>query len=81
MRKEYLKPEITFEDFSLNTDIAAGCEAIIDNQSYMTCPYIDGRNGGVFVDTVTGCDYKPQGGEHNGLCYHNPNESKNVFNS
>ena len=40
MKKKYMKPEIMFEDFSLNTSIAANCEGIVDNATKGTCAVI-----------------------------------------
>lgn len=86
MKKCYEAPVIHFEDFSLNMSIAGNCEAITSNPNQaQSCAYIyeDERGGSqkVFLENITGCDYKPQGGNYNGLCYHVPTESNNVFNS
>ena len=88
MKKAYSKPEIFFEDFSLSTNIAAGCEKQPSNAT-------DGcgvRWGNVFIFTanVNGCTSKIVEGsttgnwvdkENNGLCYHNPSDLFNVFYS
>lgn len=82
MKRTYSKPDILFEDFSLSTSIAAGCETIIDGQSQYTCGLVWGRKT-VFVQAATGCTTKIIDGdpEYNGLCYHVPIETNNLFNS
>jgi len=84
MKKVYEKPDILFEDFSLCTDIAVGCE-VIANHSYNVCVYEedDGRGNvlTVFTEDVMGCVYKPANGNHNGLCYHNPSITNTLFTS
>ena len=39
MRKAYSKPQIMFEDFTLSTNIAAGCEVKTNTPSQMQCAY------------------------------------------
>lgn len=84
MKRAYEKPDIIFEDFSLSTSIALNCE-VLANSNSGTCPYVetDGRGNtlNVFTETVTGCVYKPANGDYNGLCYHNPYDANNLFNS
>lgn len=84
MRKTYVKPEIMFEDFTVNTHIAAGCELILPAAEGV-CAYPI-RGGSVFVDESTGCmETTAPNGEYgsgnNMICYHNPNTSNNLFNS
>lgn len=82
MKRAYSKPDILFEDFSLSAGIAVGCEKKIDTQYSGQC----GLNFGdltLFVADASGCldpvvDGSP---EYNGLCYHIPIDSKNLFNS
>lgn len=79
MKKQYVKPELYFENFQLSTSIAA-----CDNQANHgqgTCPYeiTGGRN--VFISATTGClDITAPDGNHGSLCYHNP-LNNNVFAS
>lgn len=82
MKKAYSKPEIVFENFSLSTNIAAGCEQKNELQSGGTCGHKWGKST-IFTEEVTGCKKKVTdgSGDYNGLCYHVPNESYNVFNS
>ena len=83
MKKIYIKPDIIFEDFALVTSIAT-CEVTISNQSVDTCAYIvqdpiKPIKYHVFDEGLSVCETYPQEGEYNGLCYHNPSESYNLF--
>ena len=84
MKKTYEKPMIIFEDFSLSTSIAAGCEVINKNPSLAdSCGYIpnDRWTGEpIFTTTISGCG-STQSGDFDGLCYHVPTEDNNLFNS
>ncbi len=80
MKKIYSKPEIMFEDFSLNENIAAGCEFKTSLQGPDACGYDAGRQGVIFVEGVTGCVYK-QPDTNDSLCYHVPVNTANIFNS
>ena len=88
MRKTYSSPDIVFEDFALSTNIAAGCEEKPDNQTE-GCGVKWGKKF-IFMDGMTGCTSQVTEGstsgnmvdeDNNGLCYHNPSESYNVFYS
>ena len=82
MKKVYEKPEIMYEDFSLSTSIAVGCEVDTPLPTYEeNCGYP--IRGGVVFMTGTDCTHPPQteDGEDNGFCYHVPVESNNLFNS
>jgi hypothetical protein len=76
-KRQYNKPEIFYEDFSLSTNIAAGCEI-----------FPNAPNGGVqwgaeiiFTEAISGCIKKVGAStNYNGLCYHNPT-GINVFDS
>ena len=87
MKKNYQKPEILFEDFSLSSSIAAGCERIVGNPSKGTCA-LQGTGGiNVFTSSMDEvCDYTPGSfgqpeDEYDGFCYHVPTEYNNLFNS
>ena len=85
MKKIYTKPDIMFEDFTLNTSIAAGCEKIIDGKLGGACgmPWnMGGINTFVFTEGVHGCKVEViDGSIGDGFCYHNPSDSNNLFNS
>lgn len=88
MKKAYVKPAIMFESFSLSTNIAGDCEKIIDNQNRGNCGMEFGDIT-VFISEYTGCstndgvtiDVGGDDGSYNGLCYHVPFDTKNLFNS
>lgn len=86
MKKIYSKPEILFENFSVNTNIAGDCESIVGNPSKGICAVLGTGDIAMFSGTITACDYKPEdmGGkddEWDGFCYHVPTEYNNLFNS
>ena len=72
-----------FEDFSISTNIAAGCELDTPLPTYEeSCGY-PVRGGIVFMEG-TQCTVPTQdegGDSYNGFCYHVPVESSNLFNS
>ncbi len=87
MKRNYVKPEIMFEDFSLSTNIASGCD--VDRQfARGVCAYkLSGDFGDtiIFTSEVTGCaeagkDSVVDDG-YNGICYDVPAENNNLFNS
>lgn len=84
MKKLYSKPEIMFENFTLSTNIAAGCEVKINNQAVNTCTIE--HNDGFEVSRIfaagiaVACTTQPTG-KYNGLCYDTPSETFNLFNS
>ena len=86
MKKEYTKPGIMFESFTLSTSIADGCETIITNMSKGTCGYKPARfPTTVFLLDVTGCvaqaDDDAYSDGNNTFCYHTPVDYMNLFNS
>ena len=82
MKKTYTKPQISFESFLMSTSIAAGCEAKADTQAnYNTCGK-DFSGVTVFAVGYLGCNFQiEKDNEFNGVCYHVPSETNNVFNS
>jgi hypothetical protein len=83
MKREYKKPIVVFESFCVSTNIAADCEHKTKlpspNEQY-GCGY-EIRGAIVFTSQVQGCTYEEADGDHNGICYHNPSETSNLFNS
>ncbi len=87
MKKAYSKPQIMFEDFTLTTNIAAGCEEMGTNQSLNSCG-MDYSGLIVFMESMSGCTgikVKPKegfggDGDFAGICYQVPG-GYNVFNS
>lgn len=84
MKKTYVKPEIMFEDFSLNNSITVGCEKI-SQQTENACAYVVETEYGtfkVFTSALTGiCDTFKADGDYKGICYHVPSSANNVFTS
>jgi hypothetical protein len=83
VKKRYSKPEIHFDDFSLTTSISAGCEAKITNAVQFQCglPFA-GKD--IFTSQFpAACEKQVTDGSpaYNGLCYHVPIDTKNIFNS
>ncbi len=79
--KAYSKPEIAFEDFSMSTNIASGCE-ISANWSAAQCVITVG--GGamsytIFTDENSNCAIKEA--NQDTYCYHVPENTNNVFAS
>lgn len=82
MKKKYIKPEINFESFTLSSCIAGSCEERTDTPSAGECGYQpEGYDEKIFVTGVEGCTEIHDEGMYNGLCYHVPQESYNLFNS
>ncbi|MBQ7300157.1 MAG: hypothetical protein IJW77_09980 [Clostridia bacterium] len=82
MKKAYVKPQIVFEDFSLNTNIAGDCERIVNNPSEGSCGMPGSMPGlTLFINVETGCNFELNSEEHDGICYHVPVAGSNLFNS
>lgn len=82
MKKIYKKPEIMFEDFTLSTNIAAGCEVKVGNPSEGICGITTSDPNTTFFNTgIANCTYQPSDGLYDGACYHAPYDTKNLFNS
>lgn len=82
MKKVYEKPAVVFENFTLNTAIAGSCEFIVNNSTKYICAYYDEREGKhVFTSEIMACTTKQEEGSNNGICYHVPVDTHNLFNS
>lgn len=81
MKKEYVKPVIVFESFSLSTNIAADCDSIVGSQSQGSCPVLGTGGIAIFIGPETGCVICPPEDGWDGLCYHVPIEGNQLFNS
>ena len=83
-KKPYQKPEIVYEDFSLSTNIAAGCETIITNATKDACAYqtnYAGKITNIFTADIPAVCTTTEVDGNNGLCYHVPLENNDLFNS
>lgn len=81
MKKEYTKPDVVFESFSLSSSVTLNCEKKV-NFAVNVCGRIP-ISPGVYVFTaeMTGCTTGYKYEQYNGVCYHNPLETNNMFNS
>lgn len=72
MKKQYVKPELYFENFELSTSIAA-CDNNPGTYAQDVCGItIPGVEGKVFSEDITGCERTGTDGP-NSICYHNTN--------
>lgn len=83
MKKVYSKPEIIFEDFALSTNIAGTCAVDTNLPSNPDgCGYLpEGAPQVIFLTGMAGCIRQFKDEEYNGICYHVPNETNDLFNS
>ena len=85
MKKAYSAPDIIFESFSLNENIAASssnCSRHVTTQTDGVCGLLYGTKI-VFTMPVVGCQVKIEDGSpvFDGLCYHIPYGENKLFNS
>ncbi len=81
MKKHYQAPEILFEDFALSSSIAGSCGFIVNNSSKYVCAFYDEREEKyVFTADIGACSTKNEDGQ-NGICYHVPVDTSDLFNS
>lgn len=84
MKREYKKPVVVFENFSLSTNVAScGFEATFDaSLGKWGCKAYMLRSGEViFMEAFSGCTTVEASGNYNGYCYHVPLVSLNLFGS
>lgn len=81
MKREYSKPIVVFEDFTLSTNIAGDCEFKINTQTEGQCAYESSGGINTFTDAVSACDFTSSDGKADGFCYHVPEGGPNLFNS
>lgn len=85
MKREYRKPEIMFEDFTLSTNIAGDCEKKTNTPSKMQCAYTVtdefGDVSNLFLSGIAACDTPQASGQYDGFCYDIPIEAYTLFNS
>ena len=83
MKKVYAKPQIAFEDFSLNVSIATCEDKSYGNAAKDSCGFLVPEwNRVVFISETTGCnDIQAPDGNYNGICYDNPSGLIDLFNS
>ena len=84
MKKEYKKPEIMFECFSMSTNIAANCDFItsLSSEAQKCAYWSDTFEVKMFQSNNGNCDYvEGATDDYNGICYHVPDANRNLFNS
>ena len=80
MKKNYEAPKILFEDFSLSSSIAVGCEKTTPlPSSEANCGYP--IRGGIVFLSEPNCTHPSSDGMYDNFCYHNPVDENNLFNS
>lgn len=81
MKKVYSKPRIFIESFSMSTNIAGNCDQINSVQTQGVCG-LDFGGENIFLTGVSGCDVQFETDDGtSGICYHNPSETTQLFNS
>lgn len=89
MKKTYTKPMVMIESFVLNENMASvtsDCENTFSLQAQDVCGIPDSNGLGmtIFNMSISSSDCFVQGEEderYNGLCYHVPTETNNLFAS
>lgn len=81
MKREYRKPEIMFEDFTLSTNIAGDCQHKINTLTENVCAYETSGGISTFTDLISACDFTSSDGTADGFCYHVPDGGPSLFNS
>ena len=76
MKKQYIKPNISFDCFKLSESISAGCELLGSNSAQYVCPVLDEESGWTIFTNQ--CEYGPPNG-NDSICYHVPFANSNVF--
>lgn len=82
--KKYSKPEIAFEDFSVSTNIAAGCDEKHNHEQW-SCGFVLPGAVPVMVFSTTApntnCTADGDGNKdvYDGFCYHVPDGGLNLF--
>lgn len=87
MKKEYTKPQIIIENFTLSTNLAADCEKPFTGQAQFMCAIASESNPGITIFNAnlddSACEYNGDGNKdtYDGFCYHVPTENNQLFNS
>ena len=89
MKREYTKPDILFEGFSLSTSIAGNCETKTDTEAREQCGLPSTGLGIIFTTALTNvCTFRVVDdgtfiipGTNDKVCYHVPISTQNLFNS
>ncbi len=79
MKKQYIKPLITFDSLAMSANISAGCAFLAGNQSEYQCSVTDPESGWTFFNDPRICMMGP--GPNDTICYDVPVLGFNVFDS
>lgn len=80
--KKYIRPDISFQELNLTTNISAGCSQVAKHDPGVCIVEIPGNPGlYIFQDNATsGCNtFLPNPEDF--ICYHVPTADTNVFES
>lgn len=78
MKRQYIKPDLSFESFEMSSNIATGCGTKV-GPTEMSCD-IDGSLGagmGFFSENYS-CEYTP---DDAGMCYQKYSDEQKIFAS
>jgi hypothetical protein len=91
MKKNYLKPDIFFEDFAFSSNIAASCGVTSSLHSQDGCTYyasfgdprscIFVNNDWVVFSNYSSCEWAPEEKDPTNLCYHVSSDDTRMFAS
>jgi hypothetical protein len=92
MKKNYLKPDIFFEDFAFSSNIAAacskfeqlhspngGCQMYANFAHPNSCSFVD--HGWTIFESTNTCIQVPQEYDPNNLCFHVSTDDTRMFAS
>jgi hypothetical protein len=80
MKKAYSKPDVLFDSFSMSQSIANACEIRANHQKGI-CGVVFTESITIFNSDARACTLRYEDEQYDGLCYHVPHESYNVFQS
>ena len=69
MKKKYVEPEIFFESFELNANVAGVCDYIAGHADSSSCSVDDSELGKSYFTNPSICEYSSPS-EDDGICYH-----------
>lgn len=77
MKKQYVKPELYFENFELSTTVATGCSIIVNHAATQCTIDIPGI-GTIFINDSC---MTTEVADDDKICYHVPFDSNKLFSS
>jgi hypothetical protein len=89
MKRTYIKPALAYEDFTMSSNISGNCEFqdVTLTRDTQGCGLLSSGMFVIFLDGICEGDndeyiYVPhEEDEYNGVCYHAPTDTTNLFNS